>query len=277
VGLIRPFVVRLTVVAVVGATTLALANGRLLPAATASASTGATHVLIAARHCGKARGYYKVQARGVSCRRAREVLWHARSGQGSAHGFKCRTVGHGPGGGFPAKTTCRRGGAVASGWVVDNQVSRVGHASGTYSRLKRIVARVLDGGSAAAASHAQVDAPSDRSTFSEGSGAANVRTARSSRCPNFVVFRGHDRSVGSYHYVATRVRRKGHVSCGRVRYMLRGTYYLDRGRVHHYPVGRPGVFYKGGWRCSNGAGGAGCSNVKHRGWSIEADVSYRSG
>lgn len=119
--------------AVVGATTLALANGRLLPAATASASTGAAHVLIAARHCGKARGYYKVQARGVSCRRAREVLWHARSGQGSAHGFKCRTVGHGPGGGFPAKTTCRRGGAVASGWVVDNQVSRIGHASGTFS------------------------------------------------------------------------------------------------------------------------------------------------
>jgi hypothetical protein len=106
-------------------------------------------------------------------------------------------------------------------------------------------------------------------------GAPTAVSART--CRSFVVFRGSDSIIGSFQYVASRVRRKGRVSCRRVRYMLRGTYYLDRGHVRRHRVGRASVFYRGGWECSNGAGGAGCSNHRHPSWSISANVGFPNG
>ncbi|MEA2450576.1 MAG: hypothetical protein QOG63_2508 [Thermoleophilaceae bacterium] len=74
----------------------------------------------AARHCPDIRGYERVRARHVGCRKASAVLRkNRRYGDGPHGGFVCHTVGHGQGGGFPAKTTCRRGRAVASGWPID--------------------------------------------------------------------------------------------------------------------------------------------------------------
>ncbi len=71
-------------------------------------------------HCQHVRGYYNVRVSGVSCKRATRILWNAR--QGKLHqttGWNCRTTGHGPGGGFPAETVCRKQRAMASGWVID--------------------------------------------------------------------------------------------------------------------------------------------------------------
>jgi hypothetical protein len=106
-------------------------------------------------------------------------------------------------------------------------------------------------------------------------GDPELRTAR--KCPNFVVYRGKSYDGSRFHYPARRVRRTGRVSCKRVRYMLRGTYYYDRGRVIEHSVGRPTVAYRGGWRCGNGAGGAACRNVKHPRWRISATVDYADG
>jgi hypothetical protein len=98
---------RLALVALAGAVVFAAAT-------TGSAQASGTH------RCEHVRGYYNVKVRGVGCKRASKVLWRARQGEtGSISGFHCRMVGHGPGGGFPVKATCRKGHARASGWVVD--------------------------------------------------------------------------------------------------------------------------------------------------------------
>lgn len=99
-----------------------------------------------------------------------------------------------------------------------------------------------------------------------------IRVAR--MCPNFSVAQGTDSAGQPYHLRATHVRRVGRVSCKRVRYMLIGTYTLDRGHVYRPPVGRASVSYRGGWVCGNGAGGAGCRNRSHHRWKIEAWVGY---
>ena len=105
--------------------------------------------------------------------------------------------------------------------------------------------------------------------------AATTRT-----CASFVAFTGKSSVSGTYTYTATKVRRTGEVSCPSVRRMIRSTYGGPGGYKRAYPVdpetgfrfGRITVYWRGGWRCSNGAGGAGCSNVTHPAWSIQAEV-----
>jgi hypothetical protein len=77
-------------------------------------------VVVAARHCPNVRGYERVKAHHVSCRKAAKVLWRNRQHGDGRHGrFVCHTVSHSPDGGFPVKTTCRHHRAVASGWPID--------------------------------------------------------------------------------------------------------------------------------------------------------------
>lgn len=104
------------------------------------------------------------------------------------------------------------------------------------------------------------------------------------RCPSFVAFRGGNSDGSRFHYPATRVKRAGPVSCGQVRRMIRSTYGAPGGYRRAYPkdddgrpYGRITVYWRGGWRCSNGAGGAGCSNVKHSDWQVSANVEYADG
>jgi hypothetical protein len=75
-----------------------------------------------AASCSHVRGYYRVKVKNLACPRAAQVLWAARQRGGNhidVQGFSCRAVGHGAGGGFPVKMTCRASSAVASGWVID--------------------------------------------------------------------------------------------------------------------------------------------------------------
>ena len=91
-------------------------------------------------------------------------------------------------------------------------------------------------------------------------------TASAGSCSSF--------SFGSLR--ATDVKKTGDVTCARVRAMIRSTYGEPGGYKRTNPsVGRPVVYWKGGWRCSNGAGGAGCSNVKRKSWRISATVAAR--
>jgi ribosomal protein S27E len=71
------------------------------------------------KHCGHIRGYYSVTIRNTTCSRAGHILWHARGGQSRVEGWRCVTAGVGPGGGFPAYSTCVKGRARAHGWVID--------------------------------------------------------------------------------------------------------------------------------------------------------------
>lgn len=59
--------------------------------------------------------FYNVRVKLVSCGRGEAIL-HSN---GRRYGFHCHTVGHGPGGGFPATEYCRKGSAGADGDVVD--------------------------------------------------------------------------------------------------------------------------------------------------------------
>lgn len=87
--------------------------------------------------------------------------------------------------------------------------------------------------------------------------------AQAGTCPSF--------KIGSLR--ATDVTKSGKVTCKRVRAMIRSTYGKPGGYRRTNPeVGRPVVYWRGGWRCSNGAGGAGCSNVLREDWRISATV-----
>lgn len=86
-------------------------------------------------------------------------------------------------------------------------------------------------------------------------------------CRSFTVFRGHSRSVGSYEYRATSVRRSALIRCGLARKLLKGAY--GRGplkvvRIVRPATGRPTYWLRGGWRCGNGAGGAACWNARRQ-------------
>jgi len=66
----------------------------------------------------------------------------------------------------------------------------------------------------------------------------------------------------------TSIERQGHVRCGLVRRLLRGTYstcgYRETWPEHSAdgtPYGRPTCWFRRGWRCSTGAGGAVCWNA----------------
>ncbi len=63
--------------------------------------------------------FYNMRAKLVSCGRAEAIL-HAN---GHGYGFRCHTVGHGAGGGFPATEYCRKGSAGADGDVYDGMAT----------------------------------------------------------------------------------------------------------------------------------------------------------
>ena len=118
------------------------------------------------------------------------------------------------------------------------------------------------------------------------------------KCRSFVVFRGTSSDGSRFHYPATDVRRSARLRCGKVRRLLKGAYGQGPLRPINkvYPrdengntFGRPTYWFRGGWRCSNGAGGAGCWNAKRRrfnvidiegfdhGMAITANVGYADG
>jgi hypothetical protein len=99
-------------------------------------------------------------------------------------------------------------------------------------------------------------------------------------------------------YRATKVRRSPRLSCRKARNLLRAAYRQgplkivrtvyqrdSRGRK----VGRPVYWIRGGWRCSNGAGGAACRHARKRRFNsvrvryvprrfaVIANVGYRTG
>lgn len=65
------------------------------------------------------------------------------------------------------------------------------------------------------------------------------------------------------------------MSCREVKRLLRGT-YSGGGYKQTYPFhtasgqgyGRPIIYFRGGWRCTTGAGGAGCWNATHRRFDV---------
>jgi hypothetical protein len=71
-------------------------------------------------------------------------------------------------------------------------------------------------------------------------------------CPNFTI-------GGSLR--ARQVRRAASIRCSTVRRLIRGTYSGRADGVERPRVGRPTYRFRGGWRCSTGAGGVGCGNV----------------
>lgn len=108
-------------------------------------------------------------------------------------------------------------------------------------------------------------------------------------CRPFTVYRGHS-SSGDFSYRASSVERTVHISCSLTRKLLKASY--GGGPLHVvrtvYPdVGRPTYWLRGGWRCSNGAGGASCWNARKprlnvirvdgltHGLAVQADVTYR--
>jgi len=113
-------------------------------------------------------------------------------------------------------------------------------------------------------------------------------------CRPFTVFRGHDRVYGSYRYVASHVRRSAAIRCSMARKLLEAAYHGGPLKVtrtvyghdsHGRRVGRPTYWLRGGWRCSNGAGGALCWNVRKprlnavpselsHGFAVIADVRF---
>jgi hypothetical protein len=102
-----------------------------------------------------------------------------------------------------------------------------------------------------------------------------------------------------FRYRATHIKRSARIGCRKTHHLLQAAYGqgpLKPTRVtypHHdssgRPYGRPIVWLRGGWRCTNGAGGALCwnahrkrfnaihlSGVKRR-FSVTADVGYVAG
>jgi len=82
-----------------------------------------------------------------------------------------------------------------------------------------------------------------------------LRVGPLSSCPSF-------RSGG---LTFSAIERQSHIRCGLVRRLLRGTYrgcgYRETWPFHTAdgtPYGRPTCWFRGGWRCSTGAGGAVC-------------------
>jgi hypothetical protein len=92
-----------------------------------------------------------------------------------------------------------------------------------------------------------------------------------SGCSPFTILKGTDAYSGKYSLRASSIKRATRLRCRLVRKLLKAAY--DTGPLHvirtTYPFGPPGHHYgrptywlRGGWRCSNGAGGAACFNVR---------------
>lgn len=92
-----------------------------------------------------------------------------------------------------------------------------------------------------------------------GASVTNAQAAVRS-CPAFTI---HGTAITLR---ATNVRRTSRISCRKARKLLAGAY--GRGAiktVYPKPSGRPTYWLPGGWRCGNGAGGAGCRSANdHR-------------
>lgn len=89
-------------------------------------------------------------------------------------------------------------------------------------------------------------------------------------CPDAVVYRGTDYDGSPLVYLASQIRRSSRVSCRRAVNMLRVTYGMGPLKPVHIVkprVGRYTYWLRGGWRMSNGAGGASVWNVKYPGYN----------
>jgi hypothetical protein len=125
-----------------------------------------------------------------------------------------------------------------------------------------------------------------------GTQVSRIDPARVKGCRSFVVVKGHD-SLGHYEFRASHVRRSAAIRCSMARKLLKAAYHTGPLHVvrtvyehdsHGRKVGRPTYWLRGGWRCSNGAGGAVCWNVRKprlnavhfegapHGFAVSADV-----
>jgi len=80
------------------------------------------------------------------------------------------------------------------------------------------------------------------------------------------MMRTRTNEFGVHKFRAWEVRRSAELSCSMSRRLLKAAYDTGPLRVIRRSLspggsGRPTYWIKGGWRCSNGAGGAGCRNV----------------
>ena len=102
-------------------------------------------------------------------------------------------------------------------------------------------------------------------------GAGNVLSAAGSEggvvrsCRPFILSKSRD-SLGVHRFRAWEVRRSSKLSCTMARRLLKAAYGIGplkivRRQMYAGGSGRPIYWIKGGWRCSNGAGGAVCSNA----------------
>jgi hypothetical protein len=98
------------------------------------------------------------------------------------------------------------------------------------------------------------------------SGAGEAASGSSIRsCRPFVISKSHD-EFGLHRFRAWEVRRSSKLSCTMARRLLKAAYGTGPLRVIRRMMspggsGRPIYWIKGGWRCSNGAGGAVCLNA----------------
>lgn len=101
--------------------------------------------------------------------------------------------------------------------------------------------------------------------------ARGIDPYRVAACQPFTLFRGHSKHSGHYAYQARSVRRSAAITCYMTRKLLKAAYgggplhairtvYARDSRGRR--VGRPTYWLRGGWRCSNGAGGAACWNAE---------------
>ena len=100
--------------------------------------------------------------------------------------------------------------------------------------------------------------------------ASNVR-----HCSPFVVYK-YNGKYGSFTYRATQVTSSARISCKMAHDLLRAAYgqgplKIIRTTYRHnasgQEYGRPTYWVRGGWRCTNGAGGAVCWNALHRAYN----------
>lgn len=114
-------------------------------------------------------------------------------------------------------------------------------------------------------------------------------------CGSFTVFKGYSEYSGRFTYRASSVQRSAAIRCSMARKLLKAAYAGGPLQVIHTVYGhdsqgrrygRPTYWLRGGWRCSNGAGGASCWNVAKpqfnaiplegvtHGLAVSAEVGY---
>jgi hypothetical protein len=125
-------------------------------------------------------------------------------------------------------------------------------------------------------------------------GVATSGSTRVAGCRPFMVFHAYGRSDSDYR--ASHVRRSAAIRCSLARKLLKAAYHTGPLRVirtvyghdsQGRRAGRPTYWLRDGWRCSNGAGGAACWNVRKQplnaipvegldhGLAVTAEVGFR--